>query len=84
MTGHKELRKEDKGSSTQVMKIPLVPRYEGGNLVVDLDEEAYLKVIEELKHSIVGRLFLQRWCFLPKTIELKKKLMDDWGIKIES
>lgn len=34
------------------MKPPSTPRYDGANLVVDLDEEEYRRGIENLKFSV--------------------------------
>lgn len=33
-----------------------IPRYKGGNYVGDLDVEDYKKGVEELRHSVVGRI----------------------------
>lgn len=33
-------------------------RYEGGNLVIDLDGEDYKRGVEELKYNIVGKQYL--------------------------
>lgn len=42
------------------LKPLLIPRVEGGNIVVELDLEEYLQGIEELQYSVVGRLILQK------------------------
>lgn len=34
------------------------PRYEGGNLAVDLDEEEYMNGVKNLKFTVVGWIFL--------------------------
>lgn len=49
-------------------------RYDGGNQFVDLDEEVYKKEVEELKYSLVGRIFLSKGSTPPTTIKLKNKL----------
>lgn len=64
----------------QMMKRFKIPRYEGGNLVIDLDKEDYKRGVEELKYNVVGRLFLTKGCEHPTTMELKNKLAQIWGV----
>lgn len=51
-----------------------IPYYEGGNLVVYLDEEDYRHGVDELENSVVGRIFLLKEGMPPTTMELKAKL----------
>lgn len=44
------------------------PRFKGGKLVVAIDEENYIKGVEELKHGVVGRIFLKKWSECPTTM----------------
>lgn len=64
-----------------LLREPAILRFEGGNLTVDLDEEDYRKGVEELKFSIVGRLFLLKRSIMPTIMELKNKMMEIWGIQ---
>lgn len=75
-----EKKHSEKGGANRPMKPLAVPRYEGSNLVIDLDEEDYLKGVEELKFSMVGQLYLPRICEHPTTMEIKDKLGLTWGI----
>lgn len=60
--------------------LPL-PRVEGGNLVVDMDEEDFRLGVNELQHSIVGRLFLTKGSNPPTTMELRAKLQSSWCVE---
>lgn len=51
----KRSQKED--GINRCMRPLAVPRYEGGNLVIDLGVPRY---VEELKYRVVGRLFLTK------------------------
>lgn len=62
------------------MKIPSLPRCEGGNMIVDLDEEDYWKEIKDLKFSVFGKLFLRRRKSIPTVMELKSKLRELWEV----
>lgn len=59
-----------------------MPRIEGGNLMVELDEAGYEKGINELRYNVVGRLFLQKSLASPTTMALKEKLTAVWGLNI--
>lgn len=48
-----------------------MPMYEGQNIIVDLDEEDYTSFIEDLKYSIVGRIFLPKGNSFYEGIESK-------------
>lgn len=50
------------------------PRMEGGNIVVEVVKEDYSKAMEELRFSVIGRLFLRRGEITPSTFELKERL----------
>lgn len=48
---------------------PLVaPRMVGSNVTVEIDEGEYIKAVEELKHSVIGKLSLPRGVEAPSTI----------------
>lgn len=55
-----------------------LPRVEGGNVVVKIDEENYQKGVNELQYSVVRRLSLQKGEMLPTTLELRAKLIVIW------
>lgn len=57
-----------------------IPRIEGGNVVVEVDEDDYRKGVMELQFSVVGRLFIQKGEIAPTMLELKTKLQNAWGI----
>lgn len=81
LMGRKDTQEENKARANRPMRTLSIPIYEGDNLIVDLDEEEYLKGIDDLKYSVVGRLYLRRGIFPPTTMDLKKKLMGVWGIE---
>lgn len=58
LTGCNKTKELENGSGIRTMRTPVAPRYEGGNLIIDLDIEDFMKGNEELKYSIMGRLFL--------------------------
>lgn len=49
--------------------------------MVNLDVKDYEKGVEELRHSVVGRLFLPRGHVMLTTMELKAKLVSVWGLE---
>lgn len=55
------------------------PRYEGGNLIMDLDKKEYMKGVGNLKFSVVGQIYLKRGASFPTTMDLKSKLGELWG-----
>lgn len=59
----------------------LIPRYKGGNLIVELDEDDYNKGIQDLQFSIVDCLFLPRTSTAPTTMSLRSKLAATWGME---
>lgn len=67
--------------SIHVMKPLMALRYVGGNLIGDLDEDEYVKGIENLKFSVVGWIYVKREASLPTTMNLKSKLGEVWGIQ---
>lgn len=48
--------------------------------MVDLDEEDCRRGVEEIKHSVVEKIFLPRGSSPPITMELKTKLSAIWGV----
>lgn len=66
------------GGANRVVKPLAVPRYEGGNLVIELDEDDYLKGVDELKFSVVGKLYFPKSCEHLTTMEIKNKLGLIW------
>lgn len=56
----------DKGALS--MKSAIGPRFEGGNVVVEVDADEYYKGVQDLRFSVVGRLTVQRGENLPTTI----------------
>lgn len=72
----------EESKTNEDMVIPFrplsTPRFEGGNLIVELDMEDYKKEVEELCFSIVGRNYLQKGKVAPPTMELKTKLPPFW------
>lgn len=65
-----------KKSSQLMKKTPpgTMPIFEGGNLVVDLNEYEYRRGVENLKFSVVGKIYLSKGSSLPTTVELRNKL----------
>lgn len=63
------------------MKIPSPPICEGGNLVVELDKDDYRREIGDLKFSMVGKIFLKKGRSLLTVKELKRKLVESWGLE---
>lgn len=49
------------------------------NMVVRADEHEYRKLVDGLKFSVVGKMFIQRGSFIPSTFDLKYKLVSFWG-----
>lgn len=54
---------------------------EGGNIIVEVDEDDYMEAVEELKFSVIRRLFIHRGETMPTTLELKERLQSIWNIK---
>lgn len=50
------------------------PRMEGGNIVIEIDEEDYRKGVDELWFSVVEKLTLHKGETSPMPLELKRKL----------
>lgn len=48
-----------------------IPRVEGGNVVVEIDEDDNHKGVNELMFSVVGKLSLQNGEVAPSTLDLK-------------
>lgn len=61
------------------LKPIVLPRFEGGNVVVEIDEEDYQKGVNEIQYSVVGQLRLQKGELLPTTLELRSKLEAIWN-----
>lgn len=72
--GLREKSDQEEEDTVQHLRPLFVQHYDGGNLVVDLDEEDYWIGVEELKKSVVEKLFLLNGSSPPKTMELKAKL----------
>lgn len=53
-----------------------MPRLEGGNVIVDIDETEHQKGIKENSFSVFGRLNLQKGQLPPNTMELKQKFSE--------
>lgn len=68
------------GGRVSSLKPFSIPRVEGGNVIVDLDDDDYSPGIEELQFSVVGRLFLPRTAAVPTTMNLRAKLSVAWGL----
>lgn len=81
LIGSKDSHLQQGGDMIHMMRSLSTPRYEGGNLIVDLDEDEYIKGVENLKFSAVWRIFLKRGASLPHKMDLKSKLGDLWGIQ---
>lgn len=75
----KEMDKREEEGPKRILKQLAVPRYKGGNLVIDLDEGNYRRGVEELKFSVVGQLYLLKGCEHPTMKEIKNKLSQIWG-----
>lgn len=56
------------------------PIIAGGNIVVEVDDEEYHSVVEELKFCVIGKFNIQRGDSIPTTMEIQKKLSDFWKI----
>lgn len=56
------------------------PDTEGGNLIIEIDEDEYRKGVEATKHSVIGRLIVRsgdgNW-----NMELRRKLGKIWGLE---
>lgn len=63
------------------LRPPNIPHVEGGNLIVELDMEAYNRDVEELRYSVVGQNFIQKGNSTPTTMDLKAKLASKWGFE---
>lgn len=55
---------------------------EGGNLILDLDEDDYNQGIEDLQFSVVGYLFLSRTFITLTTMLLREKLSLALGTRL--
>lgn len=76
--GSKVNQQQIEDERARCLKQPSTPRYKGGNLVVDLNEEKYMRGVDKLKFSVVGKLFLRRGAPTPTTMQLKSKLGESW------
>lgn len=54
-----------------------MPRLEGGNIVVALDDEDYLNGVEELKYIVVGRDTIQKGELALTTLVVKRTLEEE-------
>lgn len=54
---------------------------EGGNILVDVDEDDSKKIVDELRFSAIGHIFLHKCEISPTTLELKEKVQSIWGIE---
>lgn len=52
-----------------------IPCSEGGNIIVDVDDDDYNQKVDELQFSLVGRLFLLKSNSTPITMTLRAKLV---------
>lgn len=59
----------------------LPPQLEGGNLVVTIDEEEYIKGLKESKYNAIGILCMRRGYLPLLTLELKKKCEEFQGLR---
>lgn len=57
------------------------PRMERENIIVKVDEGDYKKAVDELRFSVIGRLFLHKGEIAPSTLELKERLQALWSIE---
>lgn len=64
-----------------LLKTFVVLKIEGGNIVVEVDEEEYQKEVEEFKYSIVGKISLRKKDVPPTTLDLKNKMVELWKIE---
>lgn len=46
-----------------------IPRYEGGNLIMELDDDEYRQGIDELQHNVIRKLLLHRGKLTLTTID---------------
>lgn len=51
-----------------------------GSIIIEVDDEEYHRVVEELKFSVVGKLNLKRGDPIPTTMEISRKLCEFWKI----
>lgn len=66
------------------MKVSEPPKYVGGNIQIEIDEEEYRLGLMEHEHSLIGRLVLLKGDKPLKTVELKEKLSKIWGLDVNS
>lgn len=69
------------GESAVPIKSILLPHFEGGNIIVKVDEEDYEKRVRECQFDVIGRILLYRGDKPYSTLELFDKLVIQWGIK---
>lgn len=65
----------------QVLKPFSLPRWEGGNVVVEQDYQEYQSGIQKLQYNVVGRLSMLRGKSSPTNMNLKVHLEAAWGLK---
>lgn len=56
------------------------PVMEGGNVAVILDENEYMKGVEENRFCVLGKLTMQRGAEAITTLTLRDKLSEIWGL----
>lgn len=54
-----------------------MPRIEGGNITVDLDEDECARGVIDNQFSVINHLSMVRKDLVPTTMELRKKLADE-------
>lgn len=82
-TGRLRTFTEALSRSSEVVPIrPLPPpRFEGGNIIVEVDEEDYANKVLQCQFDVIGRIILQRGDNPYMTLELFDKLVILWGIQ---
>lgn len=70
------------GSSVPVPIKPIPPpRYEGGNVIVEVDDEDYEKEVRQCQFDVIGRIIMQKGDRPYSTLEIFDKLVILWGIQ---
>lgn len=77
LMGVKEKKHKEEEGSNRTIRPLAIPRYEGGNLVIDLDEGDYKRGVKELQYNVMGKPYFPKNCEHPTTVDIKKQVGAD-------
>lgn len=78
--GSKTNNSSDRVNEAVPLSPSMMPRMEGGNVVVQVDESEYQEAVKNLQFSVIGRYTLQNKDVAVTTMEIHIKLASFWQI----